>query len=138
VARSNANGLVVLLFRKTLAQAMTVNYLEDMSHQHLESRGHIFTNRANIAYLPTRLRSSRNNDRGTTNKDMNYVDVDQMLLLTRTVSMTLCIRIPLINSTTSCWSRCIGSCGSVSVFVREVLPSLTDTKTMGSHKQVAS
>jgi hypothetical protein len=38
-----------------------------MSHQHLESRGHIFTNRANIAYLPTRLRSSRNNDRGTTN-----------------------------------------------------------------------
>jgi hypothetical protein len=43
-------------FPKTLAQAMTVNYLVDMSHQHLESRGHIFANCASIAYLPTRLR----------------------------------------------------------------------------------
>ena len=85
---------------------MKVVYLVDMSHQHLESRGHIFTNRASIAYLPTRLQYGPPaiimiGEPPT--MMLNYVDVDQMLLLTRTVLMTLCIRLPLVNSTTSRW-----------------------------------
>jgi hypothetical protein len=112
-----------------------------MSHQHLESRGHIFTNRANIAYLPTRLRSSRNNDRGTTN---NVVELRRCRSDAVADSYSINDALhpdtshQLYNIMLVSLQGCIGSCGSVSVFVRGLLPSLTDTKTMGSHKQVAS
>jgi hypothetical protein len=65
-SRSDVNDLLyTFLLLKALPSSSNDSYLVATNAM---SRSHIFTNSASIAYSPTRLRSFRNDDRGTRGK----------------------------------------------------------------------